>query len=66
MTFVPTHAARARSVSPDALRSRVAGIVAEPHDPMYQELVTAWNLAVQMQPAAAVAVRSAADVRETV
>jgi FAD/FMN-containing dehydrogenase len=66
MTFVPTHAARSRSVSLDALRSRVAGIVAEPHDPMYQELVTAWNLAVQMQPAAAVAVRSAADVRETV
>ena len=66
MTFVPTHVAPSRSVPLDALRARVAGIVAEPHDPMYQELVTAWNLAVQMQPSAAVAVRSAADVRETV
>ncbi|HEU5266792.1 MAG TPA: FAD-binding protein [Jatrophihabitans sp.] len=63
---VTNHTAPTHSVPLDALRSRVAGVVAEPHDPRYQELVTAWNHAVQMQPAAAVAVRSAADVRETV
>jgi hypothetical protein len=50
----------------DALKSRIAGTIAEPHEAAYTELVTAWNLAVQMQPAAVVAVRNAADVAETV
>jgi hypothetical protein len=66
MTVVPTNTAPTRSVPLDGLRSRVGGIVAEPHEPMYPELVTPWNLAVQMQPAAAVAVHSAADVRQTI
>lgn len=50
----------------DELRARVAGTVAEPHEPAYRELVTPWNLAIEMSPAAVVAVRSAADVAETV
>jgi FAD/FMN-containing dehydrogenase len=50
----------------DDLRARVTGVVAEPDEPAYQELVTPWNLAVEMRPAAVVAVRSAADVIATV
>ena len=38
----------------DALRSTVAGEVAEPGDPAYQDLVTPWNVAVAMRPAAVV------------
>lgn len=50
----------------EVLRTRVAGTVAEPHEAAYQELVTPWNLAIEMHPSAVVAVRSADDVRETV
>ena len=50
----------------DALRSRLTGTIAEPHEPAYQELVTAWKLTIEMRPAAVVAVRSSADVTETV
>lgn len=50
----------------DELQARVAGTVAHPHEPLYEQLVTPWNLAVEMRPAAVVAVRSAADVCETV
>jgi FAD/FMN-containing dehydrogenase len=50
----------------DALRSRLAGTVHGPDEPGYYELVTPWLLAVPMRPAAAVAVRSADDVAETV
>jgi FAD/FMN-containing dehydrogenase len=55
-----------RPVPLDELRARVSGVVAERHEPAYQELVTPWNLAVEMRPAAVVVVRSAADVVETV
>ena len=48
------------------LRGRVAGTVAEPSDPEYAGLVAAWNLAVEMRPAAVVAATSAADVRAAV
>jgi hypothetical protein len=50
----------------DGLRSRLVGTIAEPHDPAYEQLVSAWNLAVEMRPAAVVAVRNSADVAETV
>jgi hypothetical protein len=50
----------------DDLRAVLAGTVAEPHEPAYAELVTPWNVAVEMQPTAVVAVRTAADVVETV
>jgi hypothetical protein len=40
--------------------------VAEPHEAAYQELVTPWNLAIEMSPSAVVAVRCADEVRETV
>lgn len=50
----------------DELRAVVTGTVAEPGDAAYAELVTPWNVAVEMQPTAVVAVRSAADVSETV
>ncbi|HET6876406.1 MAG TPA: FAD-binding oxidoreductase [Jatrophihabitans sp.] len=48
------------------LRGRVAGTVAEPYEAAYEELVTPWNLAIEMRPAAVVAARSAEDVRATV
>jgi hypothetical protein len=50
----------------DDLRSRITGTIAEPHDPAYEALASAWNLAVEMRPAAVVAVRNSADVVETV
>ena len=50
----------------DSLRARVRGAVVEPHEPAYRELVTPWNLAIEMRPAAVVAVRSDADVVEAV
>ncbi len=48
------------------LRARLGGAVHEPHDPGYEALVTAWNLAVPMRPAAVVDARSAQDVVEAV
>jgi FAD/FMN-containing dehydrogenase len=58
----------ADSVSADLnqLRAVIAGTVAEPHERAYADLVTPWNVAVEMRPTAAVAVRSAEDVVETV
>jgi hypothetical protein len=47
------------------LRSRIAGSVALPTDPGYQR-VTPWNVAVPVQPAAAVFVANARDVAEAV
>ena len=50
----------------DELRAVVSGTVAEPGDSAYAELVTPWNVAIEMQPTAVVAVRDASDVAETV
>lgn len=61
-----TYEADVRPAQLDMLRDRVAGTVAEPHEPAYEQLVTPWKLAVEMRPAAVVAARSAADVCETV
>lgn len=50
----------------DTLRRRLTGTLAEPGDPEYTSLVTPWNLAVPMLPAAVVAPRTAQDVVTTV
>jgi hypothetical protein len=50
----------------DALRRSLTGELAEPHDPAYADLVTPWNVAVPMQPAAVVAAATADDVVTTV
>ncbi|WP_197380605.1 FAD-binding oxidoreductase [Mycolicibacterium mengxianglii] len=47
------------------LRARIAGSVALPEDPGYERL-TPWNVAVPVQPAAAVFVSSARDVSEAI
>jgi hypothetical protein len=46
----------------DDLAGRLTGTVHTPGDPGYDALVTPWNLAVPMQPAAVVDARTAADV----
>ncbi len=64
-TVVSAHTVNPGAAQPvtfDDLRSRITGTLAEPHDTAYQELVSAWNLAVEMRPTAVVAVRSASDV----
>ncbi|MDT4916934.1 MAG: hypothetical protein QOH89_1634 [Pseudonocardiales bacterium] len=66
MTFTLSPQSETLPVDLDELRAVVTGTVAEPHDPAYAELVTPWNVAVQMQPTAVVAVRSASDVAEAV
>jgi FAD/FMN-containing dehydrogenase len=50
----------------DALRTRLTGALHEPHETGYEELVTPWNLAVPMRPAAVVAAATAEDVAATV
>jgi FAD binding domain len=57
---VPT--VRAPQVSFDELRPRLTGSVHTPDEPEYQALVTPWNLAIQLHPAAVVDVRTAHDV----
>ena len=46
--------------------ARVKSILTPQQIPAYEQLVSAWNLAVEMRPAAVVAVRNSADVAETV
>ncbi|WP_409328983.1 FAD-binding oxidoreductase [Trujillonella humicola] len=46
----------------DELATRLTGAVHLPGDPGYDALVTPWNLAVPMRPAAVVEARTAADV----
>jgi FAD/FMN-containing dehydrogenase len=53
-------------VSLDSLRRRLTGSLYTPDEPVYEALVSPWNLAVPMRPAAVVAVRTAEDVAETV
>jgi hypothetical protein len=50
----------------DQLRARLDGAVYEPSDHEYDELVTPWNLAVPMRPAAVVQARTAQDVVQAV
>ena len=56
----------APEVSVDSLRDRLTGSVHTPGDPRYDALVSPWNLAVPMQPAAVVDARTAQDVVEAV
>src|SRR5918911_1378159 len=48
------------------LRARLRGGLYEPFDPEYDALVTPWNLAVPMRPAAVVQARTAQDVVQAV
>lgn len=66
MSSFPVETPVGRPPTFDELRAQVAGTVCEPQEPGYAELVTPWNLAVEMQPAVVVAPRSAADVAVTV
>jgi FAD binding domain len=50
----------------DLLRNQLSGELHTPDDPAYDALVTPWNLAVTMRPAAVVAARTAQDVAATV
>jgi FAD/FMN-containing dehydrogenase len=50
----------------DQLRARLDGAVYEPSDHEYDALVTPWNLAVPMRPAAVVQARTAQDVVQAV
>jgi hypothetical protein len=54
------------SVSFDALRAELTGSLHTPDEPEYDALVSPWNLAVPMRPAAVVAVRTAEDVAAAV
>jgi FAD/FMN-containing dehydrogenase len=49
-------------ISFDALRAELTGSLHTPDEPEYDALVSPWNLAVPMRPAAVVAVSTAADV----
>ena len=50
----------------DTLRAQLTGSLHTPDQPEYDALVSPWNLAVPMRPAAVVAVRTAEDVVATV
>jgi FAD/FMN-containing dehydrogenase len=50
----------------EILRPRLTGSVHVPGDPDYDELVSPWNLAVEVRPAAVVDARTAQDVAEAV
>jgi FAD/FMN-containing dehydrogenase len=50
----------------DLLSNQLSGELHTPDDPAYDALVTPWNLAVPMQPAAVVAARTAEDVAAAV
>jgi hypothetical protein len=56
----------APAVSFDALRAELTGSLHTPDEPEYAALVSPWNLAVPMRPAAVVAVRTAEDVAAAV
>ncbi len=66
MRPVPTDNPADRRSLFDELRSLVSGVVAEPHEPTYEQLVRPWNLSVAMCPAAVVAPLTASDVSATV
>ncbi len=64
--FHRTLRTRRRTRLYDGLRSAVKGTVSEPTDPGYEALVTPWNLAVAMRPAAVLAAADAEDVAAAV
>ncbi len=62
MTIALDRATDRQHASLDELRTRLTGTVHTPDDEQYAALSTPWLLAVPMQPAAVVAVRTAEDV----
>jgi hypothetical protein len=60
-TSTRAHLPRQR-VDVEGLRRQLTGTLAAPGDQAFAELVTPWNLAVQLRPDAVVAPRTAADV----
>ena len=66
MTIALDRATFRQHTSLEELRSRLTGEVHTPDDEQYAALSTPWLLAVPMQPAAVVAVRTAEDVVATV
>lgn len=66
MTIALDRATMRQHASLEELRSRLTGEVHTPDDEQYAALSTPWLLAVPMQPAAVVAVRTAEDVVATV
>jgi FAD/FMN-containing dehydrogenase len=67
MTLIDPIARTTAPLAPFAeLDDRTAGTVAVPGDPEYDGLVSPWNVAVPVRPAAVLAARSAQDVVEAV
>jgi FAD/FMN-containing dehydrogenase len=66
MTIALDRATDRQHASLEELRARLTGTVHTPDDEQYAALSTPWLLAVPMQPAAVVAVRTAEDVVATV
>jgi hypothetical protein len=67
MTMIDTRPEPTPSDAPFAeLDARTTGTVAVPGDDAYDALVSPWNLAIPVRPAAVVAARSAQDVVEAV
>ena len=65
-TILDAPAAIDRDVPFAELRDRLTGALHTPGEPGYETLVTPWNLAVPMRPAAVVDARTAADVAAAV
>ncbi|HEX6887576.1 MAG TPA: FAD-binding protein, partial [Candidatus Nanopelagicales bacterium] len=66
MSIAQTHAPQDRDLSFADLAARTHGTVAVPGDEQYDALVSPWNLAIQVRPAAVVAAQNAQDVVESV
>lgn len=66
MSIAQTHAPQGRDLPFADLAARTHGTVAVPGDEHYDALVSPWNLAIQVRPAAVVAAQSAQDVVEAV
>lgn len=67
MTITDTRAESSTSPAPFAeLDAHTTGIVAVPGDEAYDALVSPWNVAIPVRPAAALAARTAQDVVEAV
>src|SRR3712207_6148343 len=67
MTLVDTRPDSTATYAPFAeLDARTEGLVAVPGDPPYDAIVSPWNVAIPVRPAAALAARTAQDVVEAV
>src|SRR3712207_6505383 len=66
MTLLDTRPDTATEVVFAELDARTTGTVAVPGDPAYDALVSPWNLAVPVRPAAVLAAETALDVVEAV